>query len=50
MNCPANLEGASVVCQVNKCDLFKEQIQYLGHIITIDGIAMDLEKIKTIME
>jgi len=33
-----------------KCDFFKEQIQYLGHIITKGGIAMGREKIKTIME
>ena len=34
----------------NKCDLFKEHIQYLVHIITKDGIVVDREKIKTIME
>eukprot|EP00253_Pinus_taeda_P017239 PITA_17239 len=34
----------------NKCDFYKEQIQYLGHIITKEGIAVDPEKIKTIMD
>eukprot|EP00253_Pinus_taeda_P019694 PITA_19694 len=34
----------------NKYDFFKEQIQYLGHIITKDGINVDPEKIRTIME
>eukprot|EP00253_Pinus_taeda_P006640 PITA_06640 len=34
----------------SKCDFYKEQIQYLGHIITREGIAMDPEKISTIME
>ena len=34
----------------SKCDFYKEQIQYLGHIITKEGIAVDPEKIKTIME
>jgi len=33
-----------------KCDLFKEKIQYLGHVITKNGIAVDPEKIRTIME
>eukprot|EP00253_Pinus_taeda_P020750 PITA_20750 len=33
-----------------KCDFYKEQIQYLGHIITKEGIAVDPEKIRTIME
>eukprot|EP00253_Pinus_taeda_P011685 PITA_11685 len=34
----------------SKCDFYKEQIQYLGHIITKESIAVDPEKIKTIME
>lgn len=34
----------------NKCEFFKEQIQYLRHIITKEGIAVDPKKIKTIME
>eukprot|EP00253_Pinus_taeda_P016653 PITA_16653 len=34
----------------SKCDFFKEQIQYFGHIITKDGIAVDPEKIKTLMD
>lgn len=34
----------------SKCDFYKEQIQYLGHIITKEGIVVDPEKIKTIME
>eukprot|EP00253_Pinus_taeda_P021530 PITA_21530 len=34
----------------SKCDFFKEEIQYLGHIITKEGIAVDPEKIRTIME
>ena len=34
----------------SKCDFFKDQIQYLGHIITKEGIAVDPEKIRTIME
>ena len=28
-----------------KCDLYKQQIQYLGHIIFEVGISMDPEKI-----
>eukprot|EP00253_Pinus_taeda_P012179 PITA_12179 len=34
----------------SKCDFFKEEIQYLGHVITKDGIAVDPEKIKAIMD
>jgi len=33
-----------------KCDFLKDQIQYLGHVISVDGITLDPEKIKTTME
>lgn len=32
----------------SKCDFFKSQIPYLGHVILAEGIAVDPEKIKTI--
>ena len=34
----------------SKCDFFKDKIQYLGHVITKDGISVDPNKIKTINE
>lgn len=34
----------------SKCDFFKEKIPYLGHVITKNGIAVDPEKIRTIMK
>eukprot|EP00253_Pinus_taeda_P021744 PITA_21744 len=34
----------------SKCDFFKEEIQYLGHVITKEGITVDPEKIKVIMD
>ena len=34
----------------SKCDFYKLQIQYLGHIISEIGIAMDPEKIKSIKD
>ena len=33
-----------------KCDFNKKEIQYLGHVISSEGIVVDLEKIKAIME
>lgn len=44
------LREHQLYAKFSKCEFFKEQIQYLGHIITKDGIVMDLEKIRTIME
>eukprot|EP00253_Pinus_taeda_P028202 PITA_28202 len=36
--------------KLSKCDFYKEEIQYLGHVISKEGIAVDPEKIKTILE
>jgi hypothetical protein len=33
----------------NKCDFFQKQIHYLGHVILKEGVAVDLENIKEIM-
>jgi len=44
------LQEHQLYAKYSKCDFFKEQIQYLGHIIIKDGIVVDLEKIRTIME
>ena len=33
-----------------KCNFYQRKIQYLGHAISEDGIAVDPEKIKEIME
>lgn len=44
------LREHQLYAKYSKCDFFREQIQYLGHFITKKGIAVDPEKIKTIME
>ena len=31
--------------QLNKCNFFKEQIQYLGHVVSSEGISEDLEAV-----
>ena len=30
------------------CDFFKDKIQYLGHVVTKEGISVDPEKIRAI--
>eukprot|EP00253_Pinus_taeda_P005576 PITA_05576 len=47
---PQVLREHRLYAKYKKCDFFKEQIQYLGHVITKDGIAVDPQKIKTIMQ
>ena len=32
----------------SKCDFFKDKIQYLGHVVTKEGISIDPEKIRAI--
>eukprot|EP00253_Pinus_taeda_P033189 PITA_33189 len=44
------LREYQLYAKFSKCDFFKEEIQYLGHVITKEGIAVDPEKIRTIME
>jgi hypothetical protein len=34
----------------SKCSFLQREIHYLGHIISGEGISMDLEKVKAIME
>ena len=33
---------------VSKCEFFQDKIQYLGHVITKEGISVDPDKIKAI--
>ena len=35
--------------KLSKCDLYRDRIQYLGHIISEEGICVDPEKIEAIM-
>ena len=37
-----------IYAKFSKCDFFKDKIQYLGHVITKEGISVDPEKIKEI--
>jgi hypothetical protein len=36
--------------KLSKCSFFQKEIHYLGHIISGEGISVDPEKVKTIME
>ena len=33
----------------SKCEFFKAHIQYLGHVISKDGISVDIDKIKAVI-
>jgi len=42
------LKEHRLFCKASKCELFKEQIQFLGHVVTAGGVKMEPEKIAAI--
>ena len=44
------LEAADLKLKLSKCDLFKQQINYLGHVVSKEGVSTDPEKIKAVTE
>jgi hypothetical protein len=43
------LREHQLYAKFSKCDFYQRQIQYLGHIISDQGISVDPKKIKAIM-
>ena len=44
------LRENKLYAKFRKCEFLKDKIQYLGHIISEEGFAVDIEKIKAIRE
>ena len=44
------LREHQLFAKFSKCDFFKDKIQYLGHIVTQEGISVDPEKIRAIKD
>ena len=44
------LQDHKLFAKFSKCDFFKDKIQYLGHVVTKEGISVDPEKIKAIKD
>ena len=44
------LKAAGLKLKPSKCDLFKEQMNYLGHLVSKEGVSTDPEKIKAVTE
>ena len=44
------LREQQLFAKFTKCELFKDIIQYLGHVVSKYGIFVDLDKIKAITE
>ena len=43
------LREHQLYAKLSKCDFYRDRIQYLGHVISEEGISVDLEKIESIM-
>ena len=43
------LREHQLYAELSKCDFYRDRIQYLGHIISEEGISVDPEKIEDIM-
>ena len=44
------LRENQLYAKLNKCEIFMKQVSFLGHLITQDGIYMEQEKIKSIID
>ena len=44
------LREHQLYAKFSKCDFFKDKIQYLGHVVTKEGIFVNPKKIKEIKE
>ena len=44
------LRGHQLYAQLEKCEFFKIEIQYLGHVISKDGIVIDPKIVKAIYD
>ena len=42
------LREHKLYAKFSKCEFFQDKVQYLGHVITKEGISMDLDKIRAI--
>ena len=44
------LKAVGLKLKPSKCDLFEQQINYLGHVVSNEGVSTDPEKIKAVTE
>lgn len=44
------LREHQLYAKLSKCEFYKDKIQYLGHVISKDGISVDRDKIKAIIK
>ena len=45
-----NLREHQLYVKLSKCDFYKREVQYLGHVISEKDVAFDLAKVQAILE
>ena len=46
----AKLRGEKLLINLKKCNFVKKELVYLGFVVSAEGLKMDLEKVKAILE
>ena len=44
------LRENQLYAKFNKCEFYQDKVQYLGHVISGEGISLDPEKVKAILD
>ena len=44
------LREANVKLNPKKCNFVKQKVEYLGHVVTSDGISPNLDKVRVVQE
>ena len=44
------LRAAGLKLKPSKCEFFKQEIKYLGHVVSAEGVSTDPDKIKSVTE
>ena len=42
------LRGANMKLKHSKCELFKDEVRYLGHVVSLHGVSTDPEKVEAV--
>ena len=43
------LKKNNLLLKLEKCDFYKEEVEFLGHLVRVNGVRMDLKKINAVI-
>jgi hypothetical protein len=44
------LKKNNLLLKLEKCDFYKEEVEFLGHLVRVNGVRMDLKKINAVTD